>query len=93
MARLYSWLKKHFLKVKYVSLVNLIADREVVRELVAADMKLENVTNELGKLLPSDSDDRSSMLDEYSRMMNIPGAPGASRRAAERIVELLKNRK
>ena len=93
MARLYSWLKKHFLKVKYVSLVNLIADREVVRELVAADMKLENVTHELGKLLPSDSDERSSMLDEYSRMMNILGAPGASRRAAERIVELLKNRK
>lgn len=93
MARLYSWLKKHFLKVKYVSLVNLIADREVVRELVAADMKLENVTHELGKLLPSDSDERSSMLNEYSRMMNILGAPGASRRAAERIVELLKNRK
>ena len=91
LARIYSWLKKHFLKVKYVSLVNLIADREVVRELVAADMKLHNVKQELGKLLPVDSKERTAMLNEYSRMMEILGKPGASQRAAGKIVSILNN--
>ena len=89
MGRLYSWLKKHFLKVKYISLVNLVADSEVVRELVAADMKLPNVIAELGDLLPADSEKRTAMLGEYSRMMEILGKPGASQRAAEKMVSLL----
>ena len=91
MAKLYSWLKKHFLKVRYVSLVNLIAGSEVVRELVAADMSVANIKSELGKLLPSDSKERATMLCEYSRMMYILGEPGASERAAHKIVSLLKN--
>ena len=93
MARLYSWLKKHFLKVQYVSLVNLIAGREVVRELVAADMRLENVKAEIGKLLPADSKERAAMLNEYDRMLDILGEPGASYRAARKMVALLKERK
>ncbi len=92
MARLYSWLKKHFLKVQYVSLVNLIAGREVVRELIAADMTLQNVKEELGALLSGNSEKRTAMLGEYSRMMGILGKPGASRHAAEKIVSLLKER-
>ena len=92
MGRLYSWLKKHFLKVKYISLVNLVAGREVVRELVAADMTLQNVIAELGELLPVDGEKRTAMLGEYSRMMDILGKPGASQRAAEKIVSLLKSR-
>ena len=92
MARLYSWLKKHFLKVKFVSLVNLIAGKEVVRELVAADMRLENVKAELAKLLPSDSIERTHMLGEYDRMLEVLGEAGASQRAANMIVSLLKHR-
>ena len=89
MGRLYSWLKEHFLKVKYVSLVNLVADREVVRELVAGEMTLQNAISELGELLPHDGKKRTAMLNEYSRMMEILGKPGASQRAAEKIVSLL----
>ena len=92
MARLYSWLKKHFLKVKFVSLVNLVADKEVVRELVAADMTLENVKAEIGKIL-ADGKERKAMLDEYDRMLEILGEAGASQRAARKIVALLKERK
>ncbi len=92
MERLYSWLKKHFLKVKFVSLVNLIAGKEVVRELVAADMCLDNVKAELGKLLPADSEERKTMLKEYDRMLQILGEAGASERAANRMVALLKKR-
>ena len=93
MARLYSWLKKRFLKVKYISLVNLVADREVVRELVAADMRLENVKAELAKILPADSNERIVMLGEYDRMLEILGEAGASDRAAGKMVSLLKERK
>ena len=92
MARLYSWLKKHFLKVKFVSLVNLIAGKEVVRELVAADMCLDNVKAELGKLLLADSEERKTMLKEYDRMLQILGEAGASERAANRMVAVLKKR-
>ena len=93
MARLYSWLKKRFLKVRFVSLVNLVAGKEVVRELVAADMRLENVKAELVKILPVDSEERKTMLNEYDRMLGILGEAGASERAASKIVALLKERK
>lgn len=84
---LISKLKPIFLKVKYISLVNLIADSEVVRELVAADMKVENITVELGKILPSSSPDRAAMLAGYDRMIEILGEPGASRHAADKMVD------
>ena len=91
MARLYSWLKKRFLKVKFVSLVNLVAGREVVRELVAADMTIDNIKSELGKIL-ADGEERAAMLKEYDRMLEILGEAGASERAAGKIVGLLKKR-
>ena len=91
MARLYSWLKKRFLKVKFVSLVNLVAGREVVRELVAADMTIDNIKSELGKIL-ADGEERTAMLKEYDRMLEILGEAGASERAAGKMVTLLKKR-
>lgn len=93
MAKLYSWLKKHFLKVKFVSLVNLIAGSEVVRELVAADMTLDNVKSEIGKLLPGDSPRRLTMLEEYDRVIGILGEAGASERAADIMISLLQAKK
>ena len=90
LAKIYSWLKKHFLKVKFVSLVNLITGRESVRELIAAEMTLPNVKAELRKILPADSKERATVLKEYSRMKEILGKPGASKRAAEKIISLLK---
>lgn len=93
MAKLYSWLKRHFLKVKYVSLVNLIAGDEAVRELVAADMTLGNVKSEIGKLLPVDSPERKEMLAQYDRVIDILGEAGASERAADIMVRLLQSKK
>ena len=91
MPKLYSWLKRNFLKVRFISLVNLVADREVVRELVAADMSVANIKAELEGLLPADGEKRAAMLIEYSRMMDILGEPGVSGRAAQKIVALLKH--
>lgn len=90
---LISKLKPIFLKVKYISLVNLIAGSEVVRELVAADMTVKNIIGELGKLLPADSAARQTMLAEYGRMIDILGEPGASQHAAEKMVQLLTEKK
>lgn len=81
-----SKVKPYFLKVKYISLVNLIADSEVVTELVAADMCLPNVISELALILPETSPERHAMLRGYERMSEILGAPGASQRAAEIII-------
>jgi lipid-A-disaccharide synthase len=89
MPKLYSWLKRHFLKVKFVSLVNLIADKEVVRELVAADMTTQNVNKEI-QLLLGDTPERDTMLKEYDRIIDILGEPDASGRAANTMINLLK---
>jgi lipid-A-disaccharide synthase len=91
MPKLYSWLKKHFLKVKYVSLVNLISGCEVVCELVAADMNIDNLKLEVGKLL-GDTKERVGMLKGYDRMIEILGEAGASEHAASIMVKLLKKR-
>lgn len=91
MPKLYSWLKKNFLKVKFISLVNLIAGSEVVTELVAADMCLKNIIAELEKLLPGRKE-RAVMLKEYDRIIDILGEAGASQRAASIMVGCIKNR-
>lgn len=88
--KLVSFLRRHILKVKYISLVNLIADCEVVTELVADGMTVANIKKELAKIVPGGSG-RSLMLSEYDRLIAILGEPGASERAASRITALLKS--
>lgn len=90
--KLVSFLRKHILKVKYISLVNLIAGKEVVTELVADGMTVPNIEKELKAILPSGGQ-RMRMLEDYDRLIAILGAPGASGRAAEQIVQLLRERK
>ena len=83
-----SWLRKKILKVKFISLVNLVAGKEIVRELVADTMTAANVHNELNALL-NDEKYRSQMLDEYDRMIEILGPAGASHQAAEKMIKRL----
>ena len=87
-----SFLRRHILKVKYISLVNLVADKEVVRELVADTMTVANVRAELDALL-NDAAYRARMLQEYDRMIQILGPAGASRQAASKMIELLSFRR
>ena len=84
-----SFLRKHILKVKYISLVNLVAGKEVVRELVADTMTVANIHAEVDALL-NDKAYRQSMLDNYDEMIRILGPAGASRQAASKMIELLK---
>lgn len=84
-----AFLRKHLLKVKYISLVNLIADREVVRELVADTFSVDNIAAELSRLLP-DGACRSSMLEGYAEVRRRLGDRIAPDNAAEIMVRLLK---
>lgn len=79
------------LKVPYVSLVNLIAGKEVVRELLAHKLTVDKIKEELGGLL-RDSPDRARMLDGYRRMEERLGKPGAPAKAARLMVEALSVR-
>ena len=92
MGKLVSFLRRKVLKVKYISLVNLVANKEVVRELVADTMKVDNVRAELDALL-HDENYRNAMFQEYDRMIKILGPAGASHDAASKMIELLSVRK
>ena len=85
---LIGWLRKKILKVKYISLVNLIADREVVRELVADSFSLTNIENELEKIL--DGPARQQMLDGYEEVWQRLGKEKAPDNAAHLITQILR---
>ena len=84
-----SFLRRHILTVKYISLVNLIANREVVKELVADTMTVEQARAELERIL-YDKDYRQRMLDGYEYMAARLGDAGAPKRAAQEMVRLLQ---
>ena len=86
--KLIGWLRKKILKVKYVSLVNLIADREVVRELVADSFSQANIEHELEKIL--DGPDREQMLKGYQDVWQRLGKEKAPVNAARIMVSLLR---
>lgn len=85
-----AFLRKRLIKVRYISLVNLIAGREVVPELVADTFTVENIACELGRLLP-DTDARASMLEGYAEVKRLIGKKGAPDNAAETMLRLLKS--
>ncbi|MBO7110271.1 MAG: lipid-A-disaccharide synthase [Prevotella sp.] len=89
----FKWLRKKLLKVKYVSLVNLIADREVVKELVVDTFSAENIEKELSVLLPDDSPQRRQMLEDYNDVWQRLGDKQAPKEAARIICRLLHDQK
>lgn len=65
--KIYSLLRRLFLKIPYVSLVNLVLGREAVKELIADGMTVDNARAELINVLPGGSR-RSTMLDDYKEL-------------------------
>ena len=90
--KIVSFLRKLVLKVKFISLVNLVAGKEVVKELVADGMTVANVKQELRRILPG-GEGRQDMLDGYDQLLKILGPAGASEKAAQQIVACLKKRR
>ena len=90
--KLFALLRRCFLKVPYVSLVNLILGEPLVSELIADQMTPAALDAELHALL-HDSAYRQRLLDGYRRMREILGPPGASQRAAEAVWGKIKDKR
>lgn len=74
---------KRIITIKYICLVNLIMDKEVVRELIQHEMNEPMLKKELERLF--DPEVRRLMMKDYSMLRDILGNSGASERAAEII--------
>lgn len=72
--------------IKYISLVNLIMDKEIVKELIQKELNTENLVEELKKIL--EGQEREKMLRNYELLREKLGGKGASEHAAEIIVNL-----
>lgn len=88
--RLTYWLKDRIIKTRYISLVNILMNKEVVKELVAHLMTAENIAAELERIL-NHQERRQQMLDQYRQLQLQLGPPGTAARAATYLVDALKN--
>ncbi len=79
---------KKLIKVKFISLVNLIMDREIVRELIQDELTVENMKVELQQLLGVEK--RKQMQSGFDELRQKLGGSGASRKAAESIYRFLQ---
>ena len=82
--KLVSFMRRLVLKVKYISLVNLICDQEVVNELVADEMTVSNVRQALVDILPEGCK-HEALLSGYEQMRLRLGGLGAPQRVAEEV--------
>ena len=89
--RLGTWVKDQLVKIPFISLVNLIAGREIVKELFQQYCTPETVGKELNKIL-TDRIYRESMLAGYAEVLAELGGPGCAERAANEMIELLKTK-
>lgn len=80
---------KRIVDIKYISLVNLILDEEVVTELIQRDLNEKLLKKELGKLL-GNTPERKQMMDKFEQLINTLGSGGASDKTAELLIEDLK---
>ncbi|MDR3141491.1 MAG: lipid-A-disaccharide synthase [Tannerellaceae bacterium] len=81
---------RHFFHTDYISLVNLIAGREVVQELFADRFSYPAIYTELKRIL-YDASCQKQMLDGYDEVIHILGKAGASQRTARLICKYLRN--
>ncbi|MCP4521099.1 MAG: lipid-A-disaccharide synthase [Cytophagales bacterium] len=84
-----AFIMRTFIKVKYVSLVNLIGNREIVKELLQNDFTAQNVKENLDKLL-FDKKALQHVKDGYHEVQSKMGKVGASDKTADLMVNFLK---
>lgn len=77
-------------KIKFISLVNLIMNREVVKELIQEDCNTENIASNLKSVLSGGQ--RTEMLTSYNDLAERMGNPGASGKTAKLIVSYLQEK-
>lgn len=76
---------KRLINIKYISLVNLIMDKEVVKELIQHELNTENLTRELQSVLPG-SEKRTQILQEYRQLRSLLQAGGHASAAAAKLI-------
>ncbi len=81
------WFAKMVVKVKHVSLVNILSGREVVKELLQTDVTTDNITREINKIMHDESH-RAEMLEAYERVRKMFLGKKASERVADMVVEM-----
>ena len=79
---------KWLVKLKYISLVNLILDREAVKELIQADFNVKKVTQQLEYVLSDKG--KNKLKKDYEELRTALGKEGASKKTAKLIIEALK---
>lgn len=79
---------KQLVKIKYISLVNLIMDQEIVRELIQDDLNETSLKLELDKLLTENT--RKKMLADYAELKTKLGGLGASQKTATLMIKYLQ---
>lgn len=75
-------------KIRFISLVNLIVDRKVVTELIQEDCSKEKVGSELRQIASGQG--RTQMLDDYNELLELIGSAGASQKTAKLIMKYNK---
>ena len=80
---------KRLVKVSYISLVNLVMEREVVKELIQNEFNEENLVKELERLL-TDAKRQRQLLDDLDSLKERLGNSGASEKAAAVVVDMIK---
>ena len=86
---LYEKLRPYFLKIPYISLVNINLQREAVKEIVCAKLNVEMATQTLTDILPNGAE-RERMLRDFEELSSMMGGDGASARFAKDIVKTLR---
>ncbi len=84
---LFYFLAKLFVKVKYISLVNIILNKLAVPEIIQSDLKVENVGKWIKDLMNDQSPIRMKQLKDFKELNQTIGNKGASERAAIHIIE------
>lgn len=79
---------RHVVNVKYISLVNLIMDHQIVKELIQYDLNVDNLKEELISLL-YDKNYRNRMIENFKSLREKLGSKGASRKTAELMIDYL----
>jgi lipid-A-disaccharide synthase len=82
------WIARQLVKIKYISLVNLIMDREVVCELIQEEMQPERLFEEMKKVI-EEGEARTNMLLQFHKLKELLGGAGASGNAASLIINYM----
>jgi lipid-A-disaccharide synthase len=88
--RLSYLIARQLIKIPFISLVNLIAGREVVKELIQDELNSVTLSRELRRILPG-QDDRNVMLRDFTELNKLLGEELASQKTARLMINYLKN--